>query len=816
MKGLIFLAFLILFSLKSVSQTVEDTLLARLGLKGLQIPADQVFLHTDRNIYYPGDTIYFHAFIRDRQTGIFETGSISLYAMLVSDNHKTIDSARFRIANSTASGWLKVPEAVSAGNCSLISFTSKMMNYGTEFIFSAPVRIDKKRVFRSLTAKSRDEKDTIEFLMDTEPRTIDLRFLPEGGTFVYGIRQRMAFNAVTSTGSNIRCKGHLINNKGELITDFSSGMFSPGVIEFTPLSGDTYFAVPDNEEFAGMKWPLPLPENSGVTLSTNTGANDEIEVKVEGKGVTGNHYIVTLVMNNVLVLSQEFKIDSLWRMKINTSELPAGTAYITLFNNELSPVAERLVFLNPDKKLNIEIKPSAVSYGRGEETTLTINITDYNGNNVSSVVSVSAADSTYGYYDAFPFFNIESIFLFDNMFWNNLPGKIRQHGLFNIDEENLDLLLMTYGWRKYKKKVLTGIISDYISNDYDYMVIKNPGPEKKTRPEIIFTTLEGGEVISIKKERNGDVILPFDTLDNQVRQLMILPDKNLSKNVYPVKAEFPFNKEFIKEAKSARPEFIIPEEEFSFNRDEEKVITIDSAIQIEAVTIRAPIKPVEVFVNKYQEFYQYASLSTISKKEMKGCLNLEDILARLHPYFLDTKDKKIYLRPAQNLKGYSPPSLIVIDDIPLWEMSYASITDMPASQISSVTALKGKQGFAVYGEAAFGGVVFITTSWKKMAEGDLSEEDLTPVRPRDDLMKPINIFRTEVEFYIPTKEEVALIPEYQVRPTLYWNDEILLDGNGPVTITFPNHMLNSKVIVIANGVSLTNMPGAARITYMIK
>jgi len=96
------------------------------------------------------------------------------------------------------------------------------------------------------------------------------------------------------------------------------------------------------------------------------------------------------------------------------------------------------------------------------------------------------------------------------------------------------------------------------------------------------------------------------------------------------------------------------------------------------------------------------------------------------------------------------------------------------------------------------------------------EKDLKPARPEDDLMKAIRIFRTEAEYYIPDKEEIATNPEYQFRPTIYWNDEILLNGKGPVTITFPNHMLTGKVVVIANGVSFTNMPGAGRATYIIK
>jgi hypothetical protein len=817
MRIIFTLIFLILSYVSCAAQSTEDTLLARLGLNGLQLPADQVFLHTDRNIYYPGDTIYFHAFIRDRQTGVFETGSISLYAMLVSDNHKTIDSARFRIDHSTASGWLKIPTEISTGIYSLLSFTSIMMNYAPEFIFNAPLKIDKKRVFRSTPGRRTGEKDILEYLMDEEPQNIDLRFLPEGGTFVYGIRQRIAFNAVTSTGSNIRCKGHIINNKGELITDFSSGMFSPGDVEFTPESGYTYSAVLEGDQFTGMKWPLPIPEKSGTALRVNPLENNMIEVKIESRGVTGRYYTIALTMNNVLVLSQQFRIDSIYKMKINASALPVGTAYITLFDNELIPVAERMIFLNKNNEFNIELKTSADSYNRGEETILTINTTDYTGKNQGSFISLSAADSTFGYDDALPIHNIESTFLFDNFFWNNLPGSIRQHGLFNIDEENLDLLFMTYGWKRYVSKEVKEAVNDIKLTDYDLLIIRNPGPAKKTRFEITLTTLEGGDIHSLKKDANGNAVLHFDTLDIRARQIMILPDKNPSKNAYPLRAEFSFDKEFIKQVKSVKSELIIQETDFSFKRRKEENIFIDSAILIEPVNIRAPIKPVEVFYNKYQEMFRNVATTTVTSKDFRTAFNFEDILLRLNPYMIDRKNKYVYLR----YMGRKPlPALIVIDDLPLYgekgKLSYALIADMPANDISSVTALKGVQGYTLYGEDALFGVVFVITKVGKWADGDFSEEDLRPSRPKDDLMKTISIFRKEAEYYIPEKEEVKTIPEFQFRPTLYWNNEIFLDGSGPVTITFPNHLLNGKVIVIANGVSVTNIPGAARITYMIK
>ena len=56
---------------------------------------DQVFVHLDRNIYKPGDTIYFQAYVRDQLTGSFESKSSSMYALLFNANNMMADSARF-------------------------------------------------------------------------------------------------------------------------------------------------------------------------------------------------------------------------------------------------------------------------------------------------------------------------------------------------------------------------------------------------------------------------------------------------------------------------------------------------------------------------------------------------------------------------------------------------------------------------------------------------------------------------------------------------------------------------------------------------
>ncbi len=178
-------------------------------------------------------------------------------------------------------------------------------------------------------------------------------------------------------------------------------------------------------------------------------------------------------MNNVLVYSEELKIDTLYRKKLQTDNLPSGTAYISIFDHDLNQVAERLIFMNNYKKMNVKIDVSAPFYSQGEEAEITISTTDENGNKISSVLSIAVIDSTFGYYNALPPSQIESSYLYDRGFYEDLPLQIKSEELINFDCKSIDGLLMNFGWRKYIIKEFTEDSEKEFVN-YDYLKISNP------------------------------------------------------------------------------------------------------------------------------------------------------------------------------------------------------------------------------------------------------------------------------------------------------------------------------------------------------
>lgn len=841
MKKLILIIFLLRLSFYAYPQDLKDKLAGSIFEAGREIPSDQLFLHLDRNLYHPHDTIRFQAYIRDSRTGIFGTESSALYVLLINSDHSTLDSARFRIIYPAVPGWLTIPDKTGPGDYSVLAFTSSDMNFSPKYAFSTPIKIDNLLPYASGAKQDIIKPATQNDQVPYTDQTIDLRFLPEGGTFIYGVKQRLAFNAVTSSGKSLKVSGGLLNQKGERILEFSSDPCGPGLVEFTPLEGDTYFATISGEEFKGMKWPLPVAEQKGVAMRVNKTGEGLIEILLSGRNTGGRTYFLTVEMNNVPVFSGEVKVDSLLRKRIRTDRLPSGTAYISLYDHELNPVAERLIFLNDHKKMNVRIGVSSPFYFKGDETELTVTTADENGTGTSSILSVAVIDSASGYSNTIPQSQIESEFMYGKEFYDNLPERIRNGGLKSLDSESHDLLMLTYGWRRFSPKEVIHSPQTEMVN-YDFLTIKNPGPMKKGRSEVNVVSDFSPEVISLEVNSNREALLYYDSLDANIRQIMILPDKVPDKNINPVRVAFPENRNYTDRAKLLADFPVYLTSEAGYNIGKQPDIKLDDYIMIEPVTIKAPPQPVrpKIYIDRNAKMYQSTGAATWYRKDFGAAYTLEDLLYKYNPWFLDNNQKVgfenqyigkvIYLRyttPSISVasarvdgkdvvsfieKKY--PALFVIDNNPIG-FTYDSYADLPVSEIASITFLRGKQGVPMYGNRANGGVVFITT---RIGSGFTADEldKMNEPKRNDDLFKQIRLFRTETEFYIPPKELVASDPGYQFRSTVLWKDLVITDSTGSVKIRYPNNMVKGTAIVVVNGISLTNLVGSARFSYEVK
>ena len=171
-------------------------------------------------------------------------------------------------------------------------------------------------------------------------------------------------------------------------------------------------------------------------------------------------------------------------------------------------------------------------------------------------------------------------------------------GLKNLDSKSIDLLMMTYGWRKYTLEESVLAYEEKREDNYDHLKINNPGPEKNGRSDIRLISPEGGGITILRLNESRETFLPFDSLDAYARQIMVLPDDDPSRNSNPVIVEFPENTVYTDSAKLIKTGSIYFKPEFAFIANDTSVFNQDRAIMIEAVTIKGKQTIQKKYVDK--------------------------------------------------------------------------------------------------------------------------------------------------------------------------------------------------------------------------
>ena len=133
----------------------------------------------------------------------------------------------------------------------------------------------------------------------------------------------------------------------------------------------------------------------GLRLSGRDGKQLEFLIS-QTEGLSDQEvYLVGQIRGTVCCVAKGLLKDRL-KMKIPLSEFPyQGIAEFTLFNAAMQPVAERLVYVHPEKKLHIDIVTEKESYVLREKATLKVKVTDDNGQPVKADLGISVFDKAY-------------------------------------------------------------------------------------------------------------------------------------------------------------------------------------------------------------------------------------------------------------------------------------------------------------------------------------------------------------------------------------------------------------------------------------
>ena len=768
-------------------EAVQDSILNQLTL----FPQEKIHLHTDRTMYVPGEKIWFKAYVVDATTHLSPTYSQYVYVELISSS----DSLVHRVMvngdeNGMFYGHIFLSELIPEGDYTLRAYTHYMENQGDDYFFRKNIRIDNLKSAAKKTGRQ-------------SRSNYDVSFFPEGGNLVEGVHNRVAFKALNQQGVSEFITGELVDKEGDRLGEVTTVFAGMGSFFFIPKAGKEYFLICKNSSGQEKRFKLP-PAQKTFTLGTSY-RNKRHFIQVKKSPDIPDRPLFLLVH-----CKGEVYHFASWNhrsefISLSGDGLPSGVIQAVLFDEQMNPISERLIFNKNEDQANLVYSSDKPYYEKREKITSEIYVTDAEENPLAGHISVAVTDDRDIAIDTLH--TITTSLLLSS----ELKGTIESPGYYLQDNVNaayaLDHLMMTHGWRRYA-------IPDAIKGNY-------------TRPEILFEMSKeiSGSVKSLLFGRpvvKGEVMF----FSNKGDLAMTETD---SVGSFQFFYHYPDSVRFFVQAKNQKGregvELVLNEVKFP-NPKHMPLSQTDKEIQ--------PADVASDFIAKagqraqYDEDMRLIQLSEVTVTAKR--IDKKDEV-RLSYWMNSSSDKTIYheeiekrhvlyvthllygvagvqvnsngeitIRGAGSFNGSTNP-LVLIDGIPMeWPEKITSIYESPLEMVSvydieSMDIFKGPSA-AIFGMRGSNGAISITT---RRGEASNSSGNY---RPNFASFVPFG-YQMPVEFYAPkydTPESINLTnPDY--RTTIYWKPDVIVNDDGKALFEFYTSDFPTTYSVVIEGLS---------------
>src|SRR4030095_141963 len=316
-----FIIFLYLIqALNSHAQiTFTDTLKSIFEKQNSLLIQEKVYLHTDKQFYITGETIWFKLYCVDASVHHLMDVSKIAYVELLSTDQKPTLQVKVELDNGIGDGYLELPASMVSGNFRLRAYTSWMKNFSPEFYFEKTL---------SIINPSRNPTKAVEG--KGQP---SIQFFPEGGNLVYGIESRIGFEAKDSKGVGLAARCMVINQANDTVARFQPLKFGLGHFNLKPVAGNNYKVICIWEDGRTSVHELPRILEEGFAIQLKEEAS-ELKLNVSSRGVAENARVYLLVQSRQQLKSASMKIleNGATSFSVKKDQLVEGISQFTLFN----------------------------------------------------------------------------------------------------------------------------------------------------------------------------------------------------------------------------------------------------------------------------------------------------------------------------------------------------------------------------------------------------------------------------------------------------------------------------------------------------
>lgn len=776
-KSLLLISFLLiqntLFSQKSNNLLSRDD----------HIQYGKLYLHTDRESLFQGDSIWFKAYYLDGQTHQLISGLNNLYVELADSKGHIKNSQVLLLDNGECSGNIKLLTSLKPDNYILRAFTDREKDFGEDAFFHKILTVSETKNLSELIKDRtiKKKKKTVE---------IDVAFLPEGGLLLEDQLNIVGVKATDENGKSVSIQGKIIDSNGHPVSQFATNYKGMGSFHFTPRKKENYKV--EIEDYPNYKNDFIKINKSGIKAEFIGKEKTDLlfQISTNSDSFRKRNYHIAFIHRAKVYFHQKIYLENKHaQIRIEQSILPAGINSFVLLDEQLNPISERLFFSHNLNINYLDIKLEKNKY----ETRSEVNIELFDKNDfhnqsfskLSMAVINKDATNLNG-----PKLNILSCLLIDS----ELKGHIESSTDYFIDdkkissESKLNLLMLTHGWSKYLWNSIPEKSINNNSNETEGLTLKG-----KLKRLFRKKAIADGKV-TLGLFKNDEYTIYETSSDNKGRfsfNNLIFTDSAyavinaLSKNgkstieilLDPLFGKSPVIPKTYLQLSINAPAFMSKEihQQKYFNDQDMKEFDLElNSILLDEVVVRR--KKIERR-DGYTKMYGVADYSFKVNENYSATDNVQTFLQRSIPGISFTQSSIILRQRVTDFSGQPTPSLILLDGMPLGVGDLDFVKRIPMSSVAKIEILKSAAKCVIYGSQANGGVVAIYSN--KGANLNSKNSYIKGV-----ITEKLHGYSAYKEFYSPkyTLENInTKKPDHRI--SLYWNPNIITK-NGKASLSF--------------------------------
>ncbi len=278
---------------------------------------------------------------------------------------------------------------------------------------------------------------------------MEMHFLPEGGELIAGTEQKIAFKATDGSGRGVTVTGTITDSAGNVIATISDAFRGMGYVTLNSISGEIYTAMVSLNGSQPQSIQLPVVSDFGIHLSADMSDPNDVLLSIRTVGLATDVTLIGHTRGELVFSGGAAASPDGFMARVPKKNLKSGVTHFTVFDGAGKPMAERLVFMPPNPRGNVQLLADKETYRRREAVNLDVAYLDEAGNPIRSDLAVSVIhddDANYAYNDRS---DIRSYLLLSS----DLKGFIEapsyyMNPAFDV-QQHADLLMMTQGWRRF-------------------------------------------------------------------------------------------------------------------------------------------------------------------------------------------------------------------------------------------------------------------------------------------------------------------------------------------------------------------------------